>query len=188
MALEENEPKKESGEDVQKLEEPAAVATVETEEETKHEPIPEIESKPEEDPIKPVPDEKPDPSVFLDRLNELELNNRELKAQIDTMREADALKDLDLRAKEEAAKTAAQVALLENYGILKAEYSKLAPNVSEADPTTEEGREGLRRWVIANPGLFGKAPALPSKNADQNKEERKTFDPKPWKWREIWKA
>ena len=144
----------------------------------KPEPAPKQEAKPE-----PKDDKSSqDLSFFVQRIGELETEKKELAATIAEMKAAEEERKAEALQREVEAKGKARTELLQGeWGIVKADYMRLAPSVEEADPTTEQGRESLRQWVNANPGLFNKAPELP--NSDTPKQPSQgIFSARAWTW------
>ena len=93
---------------------------------------------------------------------------------------------LDFFLKRIERKEAARDSVLrDEYKILKPEYMALAPSSEHADPTSEEGREALRQWVNANPGLFGRAPDLPQ--AEDTGNQKSIFSNRGWTWADKWR-
>lgn len=155
-------------------------------EEAKPEPTPpaeKIETKPEEVEKK---DEGQGLDFFLKRIGELETEKKTLNGQILAMKEAEESRKAEmLRVEIERKEAARDSVLRDEYKILKPEYMALAPSSEHADPTTEEGREALRQWVNANPGLFGRAPDLPQ--AEDTGNQKSIFSNRGWTWADKWR-
>ena len=154
--------------------------------ETKPEPTPtaeKVETKPEEVKEK---DEGQSLDFFLKRIGELETEKKTLNSQILAMQQAEEERKAEqIRVEIERREAVRNSLLQDEYKILKAEYMALAPSSEHADPTTEEGRETLRQWVNANPGLFGKAPELPQ--SDGKQEKTTIFGNRGWTWADKWR-
>jgi chromosome segregation ATPase len=132
--------------------------------------------------------EKPEKSLefFIKRIGELETEKKELNGVISSLKEAEESRSAEQARSEQKRRLEARQNVLESeYKILKPEYIALAPTLEEADPTTEEGKETLRQWVNSNPGLFGKAPELPTANEKPTKKPGLT---KGWTWADKWRG
>lgn len=143
----------------------------------------------EAEPKAPEKGEDPAQSMefFLKRIGELETEKRELSGVIAGMKEAEEARKAEAVRAELERKEKARAHLLEtDWKILKPEYMQLAPSIEKADPTTEEGRDALRQWVNSNPGLFGKAPELPTQNTKDNQKPG-IFSTKGWTWADKWR-
>lgn len=135
---------------------------------------------------KPVKEETksdgPDLSFFVKRIGELETQKKELAQTIAEMKDAEHQRQVEQMQKEQEQKNKARADLLQGeWGIVKEDYMRLAPTVEEADPTTDKGRDALRQWVNANPGLFNKAPELPQSEAKSTKPNG-MFSGRAWTW------
>ena len=145
--------------------------------------VPEAEPKPPEK----GEDQAHSMEFFLKRIGELETEKRELSGVIAGMKEAEESRKAEALRVELERKDKARAHLLQSeYQILKPEYMQLAPSIEKADPTTDDGRDALRQWVNSNPGLFGKAPELPTKDSKDNKKTG-IFSAKGWTWADKWK-
>lgn len=144
-----------------------------------------VEKAPEK---KQTDTEKPEQSLefFIKRIGELETEKKELNSLVSALKEAEESRAAEhARLEQQRRMDARQNVLESEYKILKPEYIQLAPSLEEADPTTEEGKEKLRQWVNANPGLFGKAPELPTKDEKPTKKPGLT---KGWTWADKWRS
>lgn len=144
--------------------------------------------EPLEEPKQAEKKEEPakDLEFFLKRIGELETEKKEMSATLLGMKEAEEVRKAEAIKVERDRKEKARADLLVgDYKILKPEYMNLAPSVDLADPTTDQGKEALRQWMTSNPGLFGKAPELPTA---ENKEAKPSFfGGKGWTWADKFK-
>jgi hypothetical protein len=137
------------------------------------------ETKPEPTPTAEKVETKPEEVKEKDE-------GQSLDSQILAMQQAEEERKAEqIRVEIERREAVRNSLLQEEYKILKAEYMALAPSSEHADPTTEEGRETLRQWVNANPGLFGKAPELPQ--SDGKQEKTTIFGNRGWTWADKWR-
>ena len=172
------------------VETPAPVEPVEAKPEAVEEPAPvQAEETPQAMKVEEEAPKDPgkDLEFFIKRIGELETEKKELNGLLASMKEAEEERKVEEIRREVERKEKARADLLSNdWKILKPEYMALAPSVEFADPTTDAGRESLRQWVNANPGLFGKAPELPK--GEQTSESPGVFGGvKGWKWADKWK-